>query len=257
MINAKSRPARFSVLGIQVNAVQILDAVVQMERWISDRARCHFIAVTGMHGLMEAQHDPTFKQVLNSADLLVPDGMPLVWLGRWRGYALERRVYGPELMETFCRKTGTRYRHFFYGGALGVPDRLANILQQRYAIQVAGAFSPRFRPLTDEEDSEIMVLVQSTAPDVLWVGLGTPKQERWMLEHRDRLKVPVMVGVGAAFNFVAGTVRQAPPWMREHGLEWFFRLTQEPRRLWRRYLIYGSKFTWNALLQILNFKKFE
>ena len=239
-------PGSFTVLGVRVDAVQIPDVIELMERWIAARSACHFIAFTGMHGISETQYDPSFKQILNSADLVVADGMPLVWLGRWHGYAMRRRVYGPELMETFCRKTGPLYRHYFYGGGPGVADRLAEILKQRYGVRTVGTYSPPFRPLTEEEKVEVDRRIQAAAPDVVWVGMSTPKQERWMYEHRPRLTVPLMAGVGAAFDFIAGTVKQAPAWMQENGLEWFFRLVQEPRRLWRRYLVFGSKFVWNV-----------
>jgi N-acetylglucosaminyldiphosphoundecaprenol N-acetyl-beta-D-mannosaminyltransferase len=160
-------------------------------------------------------------------------------------------------METFCRNTGARYRHFFYGGAPGVGERLAENLQRRYGIGVAGTYAPPFRPLTDKEEKEVAEFVQAAAPDLLWVGLSTPKQERWMHEHRHRLKVPVMLGVGAAFDFQIGKVKQAPAWMRENGLEWLFRLVQEPKRLWRRYLVHGSVFGWNVALELLNWRKFQ
>jgi N-acetylglucosaminyldiphosphoundecaprenol N-acetyl-beta-D-mannosaminyltransferase len=215
-----------------------------MEEWIHNHSRCHTIGPTSMHGIVEAQHDPSFKEILNSTDAVVPDGMPLVWLGRRKGHHLPRRVYGPDLVLEFCEKTAGRgYRHFFYGGEPGVPERLAESLKRRFpTIEVCGTFSPPMRPLDPEEDKEIVSMISRAAPDVLWVGLGTPKQERWMHEHRDQLQIPVMVSVGAAFDILSGRRNQAPRWMREHGLEWLFRLLQEPRRLWRRYLIYGTEF---------------
>lgn len=246
---------QFRVLGVGVNAVQIRDVVAQMERWISERERCHYIAVTGMHGISEAQHDPFFKKVLNRADLVVPDGMPLVWLGRRHGHQLKRRVYGPELMQSFCQDTCSTYRHFFYGGTSAVPALLAKTLQEKHGINIAGTYSPPFRELSEAEDQEVVSLINATKPDVLWIGLSTPKQERWMYEHRDRLRVPVVIGVGAAFDINTGRVRQAPRWMREHGLEWLFRLVQEPRRLWRRYLIYGSEFVVNVTAELLMFRR--
>lgn len=229
-----------------------------MERWIYERSGCHFIAVTGMHGVMEAQYDPSFKHVLNTADVVVPDGMSLVWLGRWLRYAnVKRRVYGPELMETFCRETGAKYRHFLYGGAPGVPEHLRECLQLKYGLSVVGTYSPPFHPLTPEEDADIVALINQVHLDLLWVGLSTPKQEWWIYEHRKKLQVPVMVGVGAAFDFLAGLKPQAPYWMQENGLEWLFRLITEPRRLWRRVLIYGPKFLYYVMLEQLRLKKFN
>ena len=243
--NGQSENVRsFEVLGVQVHAVQTQDVVARMEEWIRNHSRCHTIAPTGMHGIVEAQHDPSFREILNLTDAVVPDGMPLVWLGRRRGHHLPRRVYGPDLMLEFCEKTaGRSYRHFFYGGEPGVPERVAESLKRRFpTIEVCGTFSPPMRLLDPEEDKEIAALISRAAPDVLWVGLGTPKQERWMHEHRDQLHVPVLVSVGAAFDILSGRRNQAPRWMRERGLEWLFRLLQEPRRLWRRYLIYGAEF---------------
>jgi N-acetylglucosaminyldiphosphoundecaprenol N-acetyl-beta-D-mannosaminyltransferase len=250
----------FQVLGVRVDAVQVSDIVARMEDWIRARSGscCHTIAPTSMHGIVEAQHDPSFKEILNSTDAVVPDGMPLVWLGRRRGHHLPRRVYGPDLVLEFCEKTAGRgCRHFFYGGEPGVPERLAESLKRRFpTIEVCGTLSPPFRPLDPEEDKEIATLISGAAPDVLWVGLGTPKQERWMHEHRDQLHVPVLVSVGAAFDILSGRRNQAPRWMREHGLEWLFRLLQEPRRLWRRYLIYGAEFIAYLAVDRLRLKDF-
>ncbi len=254
----KERPAPppvFRVLGIQVHAVQIPGAVALMEDWINRRDLGHTIAVSGMHGVMEAQRSEEFKRILNDASLVVADGMPLVWLGRWHGMRMARRVYGPELMETFCRLTGSRYRHFLYGGAPGVAERLGDTLGGRFGIQVVGTYSPPFRKLNKEEEREVLARVHEAAPDVLWVGLSTPKQEIWMDEHRENFRVPVMVGVGAAFDFLSGRTRQAPVWMREHGLEWLFRLGTEPRRLWRRYLVYGPQFVWAVALELGGIRK--
>jgi N-acetylglucosaminyldiphosphoundecaprenol N-acetyl-beta-D-mannosaminyltransferase len=247
----------FRVLGVPVNAIQIPGAIATMEDWIRKRAGTHFVTVTGMHGVVEAHHHDAFKNILNSADMVVPDGMPLVWMGRRHGFNMPRRVYGPELMETFFKQTGSHYSHFFYGGAEGVADRLARKMQLKYGIKIAGTFCPPFRRLSAEEESEIAGTIQSASPDVLWVGLSTPKQEAWMWSFREKVDVPVMVGVGAAFDFHTGRSRQAPVWMRENGLEWFFRLVSEPRRLWRRYLVYGSQFIWNVNLEILKLRKFN
>jgi N-acetylglucosaminyldiphosphoundecaprenol N-acetyl-beta-D-mannosaminyltransferase len=252
-----ANPGSFTGLGVRVDAMQIIDVIAEIECWIVTRAAGHFVAFTGMHGVTEARRDPSLKQILNSADLVVADGMPLVWLGRWHGCEMRRRVYGPELVETFCCNTGPFYRHYFNGGAPGVAERLAEVLKQRYDVRTVGTYSPPFRPLTEEENLEVDRRIRAAAPDIVWVGLSTPKQERWMYERRPRLAVPVMAGVGAAFDFIAGTAQQAPDWMREKGLEWFFRLVQEPCRLWRRYLVLGSKFACSVLLELLGAKKFD
>ena len=248
--------AFFEVLGVRVDAVQIPDVISQMQTWIASTSVGRFIAVTGMHGVVEAEHNPSFKEILNGAALVVPDGMPLVWLGRWRGHGLKRRVYGPELMETFCRLTGPKYRHFFYGGAPGVAERLADILKEKYGLIVAGTYSPPYRDSIGVDENEV-ALIRAARPDVVWVGLGTPKQERWIHCHRALLDVPVLVSVGAAFDFLTGGVKQAPLWMQENGLECLFRLCQEPLRLWKRYLVKGSEFVWKVSLEAIGLKKFQ
>lgn len=250
----------FHVLGVRVDAVQIADVVDQMKEWIHEKSGCHSIAATGMNGLVEAQHDPGFKQILSAADLVVPDGMPLIWSGRRHGYALPRRVYGPDLLLAFCEKTvGCGYRHFFYGAERepDVPERLAEELRQRFTgTIVAGTYSRPTQSANLEQGDEILLRVARAAPDVLWVGLGEIRQVRWMHEHRNKLNVPVVVGVGAAFDMISGRRTQAPRWVRENGFEWLFRLLQEPRRLWRRYLIYGTQFVAWVILESLRLKNF-
>ena len=248
----------YSVLGVRVTAVQIPQVIRQMETWIAQSRQCRYIAVTGMHGVTEAKHHPEFRQALAAADLVVPDGMPLVWLGRRQGHRLPRRVYGPELMQEFWERTAKGYRHFFYGGAPGVAKVLAEKFAAAYpGHSVAGTFTPPFRPLNPEEEQRIVKTINQSRADVVWVGLGTPKQEWWMYQNRNRLQPAVLVGVGAAFDFHTGRVRSAPKWMGEHGLEWLFRLSKEPRRLWRRYLIRGAEFAALTLLEQFGIKKFH
>ena len=244
----------FQVLGVRVDAVQMSEAVARLRSWIDDRQSiARFVAVTGMHGIAESRQNSQFRHVLNAADLVVPDGMPLVWLGRLKGYRLRHRVCGAELMDAFCRVSGNDYRHFFYGGAPEVAERLARALHEKHGIVIAGTYTPPFRPLTEAEGKELASFVERTSPDVLWVGLSTPKQESWMYEQRYKLRVPVMLGVGAAFDMNSGNLRRAPKWMREHGLEWLFRLASEPRRLWKRYLITIPKAVWFVCLELLDF----
>jgi N-acetylglucosaminyldiphosphoundecaprenol N-acetyl-beta-D-mannosaminyltransferase len=235
----------FPVLGVRVHAVQINDIIRIVEQWVCQRGAAQYIAVTGMHGISEAQEDSLFRDILQSAGLVIPDGMPLVWLGRFQGHrGMTRRTPGSEVMEEFCRATGSKYRHFFYGGVPGVADLLAKAEHERHGIQIAGTYCPPFRPLTPEEEKDVQAMIQDAAPDILWVGLSTPKQEKWMYDHRHTIQVPVMLGVGAAFDMNTGRLKRAPMWMQESGLEWLFRLLMEPRRLWRRYMINGSKFVW-------------
>ncbi len=242
----------FQVLGVRVDAVQMADAVTRLRLWIHNReSSARFVAVTGMHGIAESRKSSGFRGVLNAADLVVPDGMPLVWLGRSKGYALRHRVCGSELLDTFCRVSGNAYRHFFYGGAPGVAEQLATSLHQKYGIRIAGVYTPPFRPLTEAEEKELAALVRESSPDLLWVGLSTPKQEKWMYEHRYGLNVPVMLGVGAAFDMNSGGSRRAPKWMRDFAVEWLYRLSSDPRRLWRRYLITIPRAVWFVCLELL------
>jgi N-acetylglucosaminyldiphosphoundecaprenol N-acetyl-beta-D-mannosaminyltransferase len=259
MAKARINSNYFKVLGVRVNAVQIPDVIAQMERWISSRDASHFIAVTNVHSIMEAQRDASFRRILDTADLTVPDGMPLVWCGRLKGHSLRRRVYGPDLALGFFREAeGKVYRHFFLGGAPGVPEKLAEEMKKSFPnLKVVGTYSPSFRSPTKEEDALVVEMINRADPDVLWVGLGCPKQERWMFDHQRSLKAPAMVGVGAAFDFFTGRVRQAPAWMRENGLEWLFRMWQEPKRLWHRYMVYNTQFIFYTCLESSGLRRFE
>lgn len=250
---------RFSILGVAFDVVQIPDVIIQMRQWIARREGHHYIAVAGMHGIIEARHGAEFRRAVADADLVVADGMPVIWLGRLRGHSLSRRVYGPELMLEFCKQNALAgCRHYLLGGESGVPEQLAASLDRACpGIAIVGMHSPPFRPATPEEDAAIIEAINRAAPDVLWIGLGTPKQEMWMYQHRDKLRVPVMIGVGAAFDFLSSRKRQAPLWMRERGWEWLFRLLQEPQRLWKRYLVGGAEFLFLVALELLGLRRFE
>jgi len=246
------------ILGTRVHMVQIPQVIELMGHWIEkERQKCHYIVASGMHAVMESNRDETFKAIINSADLFVPDGFGLVWLARRRGFSLKRRVSGAELIQEFCKIAAQNgYKIFFYGDTEDVLQLLQTKLQRQFPdLKIVGAYSPPFRPLTPEEDTGVIRMINEAQPDVLWVGLGLPKQERWMFEHRDLLKVPVMVGVGAAFKFLSGKVRRAPPWLGEHGLEWVWRFLHEPRKLWRRALIDVPQFVCYTLLELISLKK--
>jgi N-acetylglucosaminyldiphosphoundecaprenol N-acetyl-beta-D-mannosaminyltransferase len=233
-------------------------ALKRIERWIAMREH-HYVCHANVHGVMEAWRDPELRRVYNRAGLTVADGMPLVWVGHWHGHRTVRRVYGPDLMLALAARAAVAgHRCYLYGGAAGVADTLAATLQRRYpGLRVVGTDAPPFRPLTTEEDEAIVQRINAARPDIVWVGLGCPLQERWMASHRDRLDAPVLIGVGAAFDFHTGRVPQAPPWLMRLGLEWLFRLFQEPRRLWRRYLLYNSLFVAFLAAELVGLSRHE
>jgi N-acetylglucosaminyldiphosphoundecaprenol N-acetyl-beta-D-mannosaminyltransferase len=232
----RDRVPRVDVLGVGISCADIDDVVDCIDRWIgADQKR--YICVTGMHGVMESRHDPELRQIHNHSGLTTADGMPMVWASRWAGVKHANRVYGPDLMAAVIAQGAAKgWRSYLFGGASGVADRFADRMRSENPdVHIVGCCSPPFRDLTSAEDAELIDAINQVQPDIIWVGLGTPKQERWMASHREALVAPVLVGVGAAFDFGAGTLRQAPRWMQRTGLEWLFRLAMEPRRLWRRY----------------------
>lgn len=235
--------SRFDVLGVAVDAVNLSTAAATIESWV-DRRRSKYVCVRDVNGVMASYDDPDLKEIHAQAGLVVPDGMPLVWIGRLRGHRSVGRVYGPDLMLMLCERSVERgSRHFLYGGGPGVPQRLGERLMDKFpGLNIVGTHSPPFRELTEKEDRDVVAMINDTQPDYLWVGLSTPKQERWMHKHAGRVNAPVMLGVGAAFDFHAGTKCQAPSWMGRLGLEWSFRLITEPRRLGPRYLRNNPRF---------------
>lgn len=233
---------------------QVLNII---EHWIIKRDRCHYVVATQMHGVMEARRNPDFKTVLNSADLFVQDGVSLTWLAQRRGFGSHKRVCGSDLMWEFLGLSEEKgYRNFFYGDTEDTLQLLTRRLGEDFPrLNIAGVHSPPFRPLTPEEDAQETSMINESGADIVWVGLGLPKQEQWMFEHRDKLSVPVIVGVGAAFKFLSGRVHRAPPWMRDHGLEWFWRFFHEPRRMWWRVLIDGPRYIFYVSLESLGIKR--
>ena len=250
---------RLNILGVGISVLTLPQAVAQISGWIEQPAR-QYVSVCTVHTVMECQRDEMMRQAVNRAGLGTPDGMPLVWLSRWWQKRAEvSRVYGPDLMLALCAASVERgYRHYFYGGAAGTPERLAETLQQRFpGLAVAGTYSPPFRPLTPAEEAEIIARINQAEADVVWVGLGTPKQDLWMFRQRPHLTAPVLIGVGAAFDFHTGHIPQAPGWMQQSGLEWLFRLIQEPGRLWYRYLVYNPLFVVLLAAQMLGIKQYQ
>lgn len=230
-------PERTNILGVGISEVTVDSTIVQIDSYL-DNGQAAYVCVTGSHGVMESQHDEELRHIHNRANLVVPDGMPLVWLSRLHGKKNVSRVYGPDLMLAYLQHSiANKRRHFFYGGGEGVAEKLKDVLCEKYpGLQVVGTLCPPFSALTREEDENFIQQINETHPDVIWVGLSTPKQERWMADHLGQIDPSVMIGVGAAFDFNAGIKKKAPAWMQERGLEWFYRLLTEPGRLWRRYL---------------------
>ncbi len=249
---------RMNILGVQVSATNMPDAVAQIRTWVVSRTRT-YVCVTGVHGVMECQNDRRLRDIHNGAGMVTPDGMPLVYVSRMGGHAETMRVYGPDLMAAICMESmATGFRHFFYGATPATLAKLSSRVSERFpGIRIAGTYAPPFRPLTADERSEVATRINESSPDIVWVGLSTPKQELWMADFRERLNAPVLIGVGAAFDFHAGTVRQAPRWMQPLCLEWLFRLMMEPRRLWKRYLVNNPRFLVSLSCQALGLREYE
>lgn len=252
-----ARP-RVNILGVGVSALNLEEATEHVVEACKKKQK-GYITVTGVHGIMEAQEDPEFGRILNNAFICTPDGMPTVWVGKARGFRGMDRVYGPDLMlEVMARSPSLKIKHFFYGGANGVGLELKERLEKRYpGLPVVGVYEPPFRPLNASEEAELRARLEACRPDIVWVGLSTPKQERFMVDYLDKLETTLMIGVGAAFDFHAGRVTQAPRWIQRSGLEWAFRIYQEPKRLWRRYFKNNPRFVVRIVLQLLGLKKYS
>ena len=209
-----------------------------------------FFSFANVHVVITASEDPDYLDIQNRAALVMPDGGPLATVGRRRGYKQMKRTTGPSYMGEIFKVSAERgYRHYFYGSTEETLKKLHHALTEQYpGIQIAGMYSPPFRPMTEEEDKAIVEHINAVSPDFLWVGLGAPKQERWMAQHQNRVK-SLMVGVGAGFDYYAGNIKRAPKWMQDCNLEWVYRLMQDPRRLFSRYWHTNMKFIWNAVLR--------
>ncbi|MBC7369180.1 MAG: WecB/TagA/CpsF family glycosyltransferase [Undibacterium sp.] len=243
----------YNALGIDVSTLTLAQT---REAIIATRGTLHrgYLCLGTAHGFTAAQRDPSLKKIYNAAWLTTPDGMPLVWLGP----PGTERVYGPDLLLAVC-DAGRAFglRHYFYGGTPGVADTLREKLTARFpGLEVVGTFSPPYRPLTSDELATFRAEITRLRPDVIWIGLGTPKQEKFMAAHAGTLDAAVLIGVGAAFDFHSGRIRQAPRWLQRSGFEWLFRLCTEPRRLAARYLITSPLFVLHVLAQHTGLKKY-
>jgi N-acetylglucosaminyldiphosphoundecaprenol N-acetyl-beta-D-mannosaminyltransferase len=246
-----------NVLGVKVSAINMSRAVQLAGQWITTR-QPGYVCITGVHGVMEAQKDSGLLEILNHAVMNTPDGMPMSWVGRLQGFANMDRVFGPDFMLAMCKLSLEQgYRHFLYGGQPEVAEKLKQALEMKFpGLQIVGTYTPPFRALNVREEYELLEKVHASSPHILWVGLSTPKQERFMAQYVNRLQVPLLVGVGAAFDYHTGRIQDCSPWIKRAGLQWLHRLLQDPRRLWRRYLRNNPAFLWNITLQLLKLRRY-
>lgn len=241
-VGADLNPGYYDLLGVDVSTTTFeaaRDRVLAAPR-NGAKLSVHYVSV---NTIVEANRQPDLKELLNRGDLVAPDGVPLVWLGRLRGHQIAR-TYGPaSMLAILDRGREHGYTHYFYGGAPGVPEQLKARLEGLYpGIDVVGMYSPPFRALTPEEDEAVVRRINDANPDFVWIGLGSPKQDRWVADHRERLNAAAVLAVGAAFDYNAGLLSEAPDWMQRNGLQWLFRLVTEPRRLWKRYTVSNARF---------------
>lgn len=240
----------------KVNIMGISIAAINME-WLVEYTKNHikdlsgnYICVTNVFATVTAHDDKEYQKIQNEAIMAIPDGGPLSSLGRKRGFPEMKRTAGPDYMkEIFAISVENKYRHFFYGSSQETINKLQNNLLNQYeGIDIVGLYSPPYRELNEKEDKEIIKMINSTNADFVWVGLGAPKQEKWMYQHKNKIK-GLMVGVGAGFDYFAGNIKRAPEWMQKANLEWVYRLIQEPKRLFKKYLISNCKFIWHAIIK--------
>lgn len=234
---------RVPILGVPVSTVTIERAISTVGDWIGE-GESRYISTCDVHCIMRARSEPNLLAAFNAADMVVPDGKPVEWTARARTDQPMTRVCGPDLMlELSKRSAETGWRHYYYGGAPGVAEDLAERMSKRYSgLQVAGTWCPPFRPMSEAEQDEEVARIIDSGAQIVWVGLGCPKQDLWMHTHAHKIPGAVSIGVGAAFDFHTGRIARAPVWMQKNGLEWAHRLSSEPSRLWRRYLVMAPQF---------------
>jgi len=240
----------FKILGVRVDALTRAKTLAVMDHWIQTNQKS-YVVLTGAHGIIEMQDDPLVRKINNDAGLVTPDGMPEVWLGKLNGHKEMEKVYAPDIMmDVYAVSPKRGYRHFLYGGKEGVADKLADVLRQKYpGIQVVGTYCPPFRTLTDQEVTDVQNQINESKANIVWCGLGCPKQERWMNQFRPLVDAQVLIGVGAGFDFLSGEKPLAPKWVQKSGFEWFYRMVSEPKRLVGRYGKIVPRFIWLNLLE--------
>lgn len=251
---------KMNILGINMACLSYVDMHRLFREWLSDKeSRSHTLALINVNCCVSALFDKRLVNLYNSADIAGVDGMPFLRWARTFYNPKADRFYAPDLMlETSRMAQGCGYTFFFYGGAPGAPDKMEHYLRQRFGgIKIVGKYSPPFRALTEEEDKSICDMINAAKPDIVWVGLGSPKQDVWISEHREKIRGSILIASGATFDFFSGRVKQAPEWIRNSGFEWLYRLTKDFRRLWLRYTAYNIVFIVMFALQLLGLKRFD
>lgn len=249
---------RVNVLGVGITPWSAEEALHVIDSALANTAKS-YICVTGVHGIMEAQKDHTLRAIINNSLITTPDGRPTVWVGWLQGFGNMKQLTGPDLMLDVCASSVQKgYKHFLYGGDLGVAETLKYELERRFpGLMVVGTFTPPFRALDAYEELQLEKAVARAKPDIFWVGLSTPKQEHFMAKYLPKLDTKLMVGVGAAFDIHTGRIKDAPAWVKQAGLQWVHRMCQEPGRLWKRYLYNNPRFIVRISCQLLGFSKYE
>ncbi len=258
-VTAQSSPEdSVNILGVRVHATRMDRAVSRIEALLATGDK-GYVCVTGVHGVMESQSDANLKRIINGAALTIPDGRPTVWVGWLRGFFRMRQVTGPDMMlKIFGVSAAKGYTHFFYGGNTGVAEELKAALTQSFpGAQVVGTYTPPFRPLNAGEEAELIRTVNELKPDFFWVGLSTPKQEKFMDQYLAKLDTKLMLGVGAAFDIHTGRIKDAPYWMKFAGVQWCHRIYQDPTRLWRRYCINNPRFLYHLVCEFLGLANYQ
>jgi N-acetylglucosaminyldiphosphoundecaprenol N-acetyl-beta-D-mannosaminyltransferase len=247
---------RVNILGVKVHATSMDRTLSWIESALASEGK-GYICVTGVHGVMESQVDSNLRRIINSSSLTIPDGRPTVWVGWLRGFFKMRQVTGPDMMLKVCALSAKKgYRHFFYGGNEGIADELKERLTRRFpGLNVIGTYTPPFRPLNEVEEAELIRTVSELKPDFFWIGLSTPKQEKFMDHYKSKLDAKLLVGVGAAFDIHTGRINDAPYWMKFMGVQWLHRIYQDPSRLWRRYCVNNPRFLYYLTLEMLGIIK--